>query len=85
MPGYKANPFKYDSRKFAEQLTGKSQKQIERMRDNLETLALYPFVSALLLDEKVSINKLKADPRKFRSTCEIIESNHEKDVADDIL
>ena len=44
---------------------------------NLETLIKFPFVSDLVLDGQVSLQKLKSEPQKFRVTCRMIERKHE--------
>ena len=79
LPAYKENPFKYDVRRIADQMTGNSEKQIERIVGNLETLARFAFVSGLVLDGLVSMAKLKSEPTKFRSTCRMIEKKHDEE------
>lgn len=49
------------------------------MVKNLETLSMFPFVSELVLDAKVSLQKLKSEPAKFRQTCRNIERKHDEE------
>lgn len=57
-----------------------SHKQSERVLSNLETLARYPFVSGLVLDGHVALQKLKSEPSKFRQTCRVIERKNQDEA-----
>ena len=49
------------------------------MRLNLKHLTMYPYVSELFLEGKISIAKLSGRPDKFRNTCSHIERKNQRD------